>query len=103
MTLTQIPGIPEPYNSQILDLLKARPAEVEVILFGSRAKGTFREGSDIDVALRGRAATQDLRDQILSRYEDTSMPWRLDLVIYDHLQKKEFKAHIDRVGKKLLC
>lgn len=99
--MKQIPGIKEPFSSQILNLFRGLPANVEVILFGSRAKGNFREGSDIDLALKGKGLTQAICTELHSHYENLYLPWKLDLVIYETLQEPALKEHIDRVGKRL--
>lgn len=99
--MSDIPGIGEPYSHQIQKLLQGVPPTTEALLFGSRAKGNYREGSDIDIALKGRHATLDLRDELLNAYEELNLPWKLDLVIYEQIQEPALKEHIDRVGRRL--
>ena len=72
-----------------------------MILFGSRAKGNFREGSDIDIALKGEETTHDQRDEILRKYDALFIPWKLDLVVYRSIKEPNLREHIDRVGIKL--
>ena len=97
-----IPGIEESYSNKILSLFKQFPKCQEVILFGSRAKGNFREGSDIDLALKGAELTLDLREEILEKYEALLLPWKLDIVIYSLIQEPALREHIDRVGQSLI-
>lgn len=97
-----ISGIPGQYQSKLMDLFRSLPKGTAVILFGSRAKGNFREGSDIDIALRGKDVTLADRDGILSGYEALYLPWKLDLVVYDLINEPALRAHIDRAGKLLL-
>ncbi len=99
--MKSIPGINEPYSQAILQLFQNLPKDLEVILFGSRAKGNFREGSDIDIALKGAGATLDLRDNLLSEYDQLEFPWKLDLAIYSFITEPALKEHIDRVGTRL--
>lgn len=69
------------------------------VLFGSRAKGTFQPGSDIDIALFGNDLT--LKD-ILDLYVDLDelhLPYKFDLAIYDRITEPALKDHINRVGK----
>ncbi len=96
-----IAGISDKYATQILNLFRTLPRGVEIILFGSRAKGNFREGSDIDIAIRGPSLTLKHRDELLALYEALYLPWKLDLVIYHLIDEPALKAHIDRVGKLL--
>ena len=70
----------------------------EVILFGSRAKGTQREGSDIDIALKGDNIDSRLLTQISIDYDTLYLPWKLDLIVYDTIENPDLKDHIDRVG-----
>ena len=73
----------------------------EVILFGSRAKGTHREGSDIDLALKGRELDSRLLAQIALDYEALYLPWKLDVILYDTIENSDLKEHVDRVGVSL--
>lgn len=97
-----IPGIPNIYGEKIIDLFKLTTPHCQPILFGSRAKGTYREGSDIDIALKGEQISSSDRDLCLSKYFDLNLPWRLDVVIYKFISEPALKEHIDRVGKVLL-
>ena len=74
----------------------------KVILYGSRAKGKFRSGSDIDISLKTDASfTRTDLLRIGNDFDDSDMPYFVDVSIYDKLSNPELKAHIDRVGKVL--
>ena len=92
-------GIPEEAAKKILSWLKQIPEIEKAILFGSRAKGTQREGSDIDIALLGKRITFSHRDTLLLSYDALYLPWKVDLVLYDQIEEPDLKSHIDRVGK----
>ncbi len=71
----------------------------KVVLFGSRTKGTYKPGSDIDIALKGR----DVKQKTVSRLamllnEESLLPYFFDVVNYTELKNKDFIEHIDRVG-----
>ena len=74
----------------------------QVILYGSRAKGNFRAGSDIDLTLKtdNNFTHNDLL-HIASDFDDSSIPYFIDVSIYDKLSNPDLKDHIDRVGKIL--
>lgn len=91
-------GIPEPQLDQIKSLFAQNNKIDEVILFGSRAKGTQREGSDIDLALKGKKLTSIDLTKIEMAYEKLYLPWKLDLVIYENITNGELKDHVDQVG-----
>jgi predicted nucleotidyltransferase len=72
------------------------------ILFGSRAKGTFRRGSDVDIALEGEELSrEDIVSISLVLNEETNLPYRFDVVDRNRLENQELAEHIDRVGWKL--
>ncbi|WP_346920320.1 nucleotidyltransferase domain-containing protein [Clostridium sp. UBA7339] len=69
-------------------------------IFGSRAKGNYKPGSDIDIAVYGENINLDILSKLNSILEEKSpMPYFFDIVDYSHLKHKELKEHIDRVGK----
>jgi uncharacterized protein len=73
----------------------------EVVIFGSRAKGNAKPGSDIDLALFGENISAS---DLLSFYEqldNLNLPYRFDLIIYDQIEKEAVREHIDRVGKQI--
>jgi len=74
----------------------------EVILYGSRAKGNYRAGSDIDITLKTNSVFcwNDLL-RISSDFEDSDMPYFVHVSIYDMLKNSDLTDHIDRVGKVL--
>ena len=73
----------------------------EVILFGSRALGTHKTASDIDLAIKGNVDINTLSKLKYTLEEDTNLPYFFDVVIYDNLDNLELKKHIDEFGKKI--
>ena len=71
----------------------------EVILFGSRALGTHKTASDIDLAIKGNVNINTLSKLKYTLEEDTNLPYFFDVVIYDNLENLELKKHIDEFGK----
>jgi predicted nucleotidyltransferase len=69
-----------------------------VYLFGSRAKGNFKPGSDIDLAIMNSDLDPATLRRIVGELEDSSLPYRVDLVAYHAITHPEFQEHIDRVG-----
>lgn len=70
----------------------------EVIIYGSRAKGNFREGSDIDITLKGDITKEDL-NKLWHRLDDSFIPYKFDISIYNNLKSESLIEHIQRVGK----
>jgi predicted nucleotidyltransferase len=74
----------------------------EAILYGSRAKGNCRRGSDIDLSLK-TTDTFNFTDllHIAGDFDDSDIPYFVDVSIYDKLSNPDLKEHINRVGKVL--
>ena len=72
----------------------------QAVLYGSRAKGNYRNGSDIDLTLKtdGTFTHAHLRD-IAGDFDDSDMPYFVDVSVYSAISNPGLKAHIDRVGK----
>ncbi|HNW51264.1 MAG TPA: nucleotidyltransferase domain-containing protein [Prolixibacteraceae bacterium] len=71
----------------------------KAILFGSRAKGTYHEGSDIDIALQGsNLAVNDILD-LTNEMEALNLPYKFDLIIYHRIKEPNLADHINRIGK----
>jgi predicted nucleotidyltransferase len=87
--------------SSIVSILSANPRIDRVILFGSRAKGNYYPGSDIDIAVKGQLLNLDDILESLSKIDKLSLPYRVDLVIYDRINEPDLISHIDRVGISL--
>ncbi|MDV3350684.1 nucleotidyltransferase domain-containing protein [Leptolyngbyaceae cyanobacterium CCMR0082] len=73
--------------------------EIErVILYGSRAKGTYRAGSDIDLTLVGKQISHEQLLSIEHQLDDLLLPYLFDLSIFSHIEDPDVIDHINRVG-----
>lgn len=81
-------------------ILLANPRVEGVILFGSRAKGNHKPGSDVDLALVGALKLNDLLD-LHEQLDDLNLPYRFDLVALREVDDADVLAHIRRVGVAL--
>jgi hypothetical protein len=70
-----IPGLPDEASASILALLRAEPAVHEVWLYGSRAMGRHRPGSDIDLTLVAPHLTHNDRLRLMTALDDLLLPW----------------------------
>jgi len=76
------------------------PEIEKAVVFGSRAKGNYKPGSDIDIAIYGKNITFDILAKLHSLLEDESpMPYQFDVVDFTHSNHEELKEHIERMGK----
>ncbi len=70
-----------------------------VVVYGSRAKGNYRPGSDIDLTLFGEDLDQQQCLNIAEELDDLLLPYMIDLSVFEQLEHADLKAHIQRVGK----
>jgi predicted nucleotidyltransferase len=94
-------GLSEAAIASILNVLNVFPAVKGVILFGSRAKGNIRPGSDIDLCLEATGLDAQDRLTLETRLDDLLLPWKIDLLVREDIDNPELLAHIARVGIRL--
>ena len=91
-------GLNEETINAIQDVFRSHPSIGEVLLYGSRAKGTFKPGSDIDLTLMGDGIqTQELA-KIEQELDDLFLPYTFDLSLFHGLTHPGLLEHIRRVG-----
>ena len=83
---------------KLKNLFRTRGRIHQVILYGSRAKGTHTTGSDIDLVLKGENLT--LRDLLSLRVQldELNLPYTIDLSLYTQIENADLLDHIHRVG-----
>lgn len=92
-------GLSERDLAQITAVLSDYPAVAQALIYGSRAKGVHRRGSDVDIALKGDDLTYRIIAAVSYRLnEETTMPYRFDLLNYHTIDNPDLVDHIDRVG-----
>jgi predicted nucleotidyltransferase len=94
-------GLSDMTIEKICDVLSRHPSVEKAVLYGSRAKGTFRLGSDIDLSLHGKKITLQELGDIDSELDDLLLPYTIDLLVFDVLEHVKLREHIERVGKVL--
>lgn len=87
----------------IQNCLEQYPSVDEAIIYGSRAKGNYRNGSDIDLTLKGEHITLKVLFSIEHQLDDLLLPYKIDLSIYDSIDNQELIEHIERVGLPFYC
>lgn len=94
-------GLPKREISQLLSLFSSFPEISEVILFGSRAMGNFKRGSDVDLALKGKIGTA-LTTRLSQKLNgETTLPYRFDIIRYNSISNAALKEHVDQFGISL--
>ena len=94
-------GLPPKTIQALESVFKQFDAIDKVVLYGSRALGTHRPGSDIDLALFGSEVTPDLIASIASLIDDLLLPYTLDLTAYALIDNDALRDHVNRVGIEL--
>lgn len=92
-------GLKENTILRIQSVLANFPEIEEVILYGSRAKGTYKNGSDIDLTLKGKQLTLTILGKVDEQLDDLLLPYTFDLSIYHQINSPELLDHMNRVGK----
>jgi uncharacterized protein len=95
---TRLNGLSERDIHTITAILQKYPDVGQVCLFGSRAKGTFHAGSDIDLAIMDAEIEEDTIRKLKEDFEESSLPYFVDIVHFPSLTHAELKEHILRVG-----
>lgn len=92
-------GLNDPTIKRIQAVFARFPEIEEVLLYGSRAMGNFKPGSDIDLAIKGSRQDLSLLSALSMELDDLLLPFLIDLSFYQHIQNPDLLAHIQRVGK----
>ena len=88
-------------QKKIASVLKQYPQVEQAILYGSRAKGTSKLGSDIDLTLKGKDLDLHVLNRISRDLDDLLLPYNIDLSIYHRIKDQDVLDHIHRVGKEI--
>ena len=92
-------GLKESIIDKIREVFSHYPEVKEVILYGSRAMGNYKNGSDIDFTIKGNDLNLDLLNKIDWELDDLLLPYTFDLSLYKHIDSPDLIDHIKRVGK----
>jgi len=91
-------GLSSQDTKLIKQVFKKHPKIKKVVLFGSRAMGNFKAGSDVDLALFGDIDLRTL-SRVKSDLEETiSVPYFFDVIAYDDTENVALKKHINDFG-----
>ncbi len=91
-------GLSQKTIDAINSVFSQYPEIQEVIIYGSRAKGNFREGSDIDLTLKAPSLTTTDLLCIENKIDDLMLPYKIDLSLFHQATEADILDHIARVG-----
>ena len=92
-------GISRETTFLIHNVLARFPQIREVKIFGSRAMGNYRPGSDIDLAIFSNSLSHSDLMAILRELEDLELLYEIDCVNYYSIKEPALQEHIDLKGK----
>lgn len=92
-------GLPPATLSTIRAILAANPKVEKAVLYGSRAKGNYKHGSDIDLTLIGNELDFHALGSIAGELDESDIPYKVDLSILARIDNPNLVEHIQRVGK----
>jgi type I restriction enzyme S subunit len=91
-------GLANNVIEEIQQVLETNPKIDKGIIFGSRAKGTYKDGSDIDIAIKGVNLKLDDILTLKVKLDDWNLSYDIDLINYADIKEPALTDHIDRVG-----
>ena len=92
-------GLTEETIQQINRVFEQYPSIEMVLIYGSRAKGNHKVGSDIDLTLMDSTISHQNFLKICSQLDELPIPYMIDLSIFSHIENPDLRDHIQRIGK----
>jgi type I restriction enzyme S subunit len=91
-------GLNQNIINQINNIFAKYPQIKKVMLYGSRAKGNYKKGSDIDLSMFGEDLTYKIQLDVFDDLDELLLPYKIDLSVFDCLDNANLRDHIERVG-----
>ena len=92
-------GLSDTVIKELQDVFRRHTNIEKVLIFGSRSKGNYRAGSDIDLAVIGKNIDYRLLLDISTEIDDLELLYSIDLLDYRSKKGTPIGDHIDRVGQ----
>ncbi len=95
-------GLSEKSFNAIVDTLRAFPRIEDVLIFGSRALGNAKNGSDVDLALRGARVDERTAAAVSTLLnEELPLPYYFDVLVFDSIEDTALLEHIKKHGQSI--
>ncbi len=91
-------GLSSETIKKLHDVFQLYPDIEQVLLYGSRAKGNYHPGSDIDFAMIGEKIDYSQLLKIDCDLDDLLLPYKIDICLYCQIKNPDLIDHIKRVG-----
>ncbi len=92
-------GLKETTIQKIQDVLAQFPQVHTAVLYGSRAKGNYRNGSDIDLTLKGDNINLNVINKIELALDELYLPYTFDLSAFNQIDNPDLIGHVNRIGQ----
>jgi predicted nucleotidyltransferase len=92
-------GLSDETQKKIMTIFRSFPQEEKALLYGSRAKGKFRTGSDIDLTLVAPLLNHGDFLRLEQELDSLLLPYKIDLSLLHQIQNPSLLDHIQRVGR----
>lgn len=94
-------GLTQRDMNTLVSILQKHNTIKDVVIFGSRAKGNYKTGSDIDLVIMNKDVSNTELIQLKNDFEESSLPYFVDVLNYHSIQTPDLINHISRVGEQL--
>ncbi len=94
-------GLKQDQLKKISDTLKSNKKIKRALIFGSRAKGINKEGSDIDICVEAEGLSLSELNSIRINLDELMLPYKIDLIDINSVSNSDIREHIMRVGKEI--
>jgi predicted nucleotidyltransferase len=94
-------GLSDLQFEKMIHVFAANKEVNEVILYGSRAKESYKQYSDIDITLLGDGITFSVLQKIEIELDDLFLPYKFDVSLYHSIENPDLVNHIQSVGKTI--
>ena len=91
-------GLKERHRTAVIDIIAANSRVERAVLFGSRATGTFRPASDVDLALFGARLSMNDQVDLTAAIDELTIPQRVHLLLYGMIDSTALRNEIETQG-----
>ncbi len=93
-------GLSNEQLNEIIEIISSYNEIEKAFIFGSRAIDTYKEASDVDIAICGEAVNMHTAGKLKDHLEDeTYLPFFFDIISYNSITNENLKQHIQNKGK----
>ncbi len=94
-------GLSDIEIQKLMDVFYRNTAVEGVVLYGSRAKGTYKPFSDVDITLEGKNLTRHHLNDLQLQIDDLLLPYHFDISLFSKLKNESLIDHIKRRGIRI--